>query len=369
MDIKPFRIAMTDEALGDLRTRLRMTRLPDEVINAGWDYGTNLSYMREFVEYWLNAYDWRKQEFYLNSFPQFTTNIDGYDIHFIHIRARGTARIPLILTHGWPSSFTEMLDIIPMLTGTFDVVVPSVPGYGFSSGPRHPGFVPAQDLWAKLMTERLGYTRFAAHGGDIGAGITTRLARFHADKLLGISLLSVVAPYLDAQTPALTEAELKYVESGKEWERTEGAYQAQQSTKPQTLSYALNDSPAGLAAWIIEKFRSWSDCAGDIEKRFSKDYLLDNLMVYWMTQSIASSVRYYYETAHHAPPMRKGERITVPTAALIFPKDLVLPPPEWIERSYNLQRYKLMPRGGHFAAHEEPALLASELCEFFGSLA
>lgn len=364
MDVRPFRIAVDDRTLDDLMTRLSTTRFPDEVSNAGWDYGTNLQFMRDLTQHWMRGYDWRAREAYLNSFPHFITHIDGYDIHFIHARSANPRAVPLIITHGWPSSFNEMLRIIPLLKQHFHVVVPSVPGYGFSSRPSRPGFVPVQDIWVHLM-ERLGYSRFAAEGGDIGAGITTRIARFHPDKVIGICVLAATAPYLGPGAAPLTQAEKTYIADGERWDATEGAYNSEQCTKPQTLSYGLNDSPVGLAAWILEKFRSWSDCEGNVEKRFTKDELLDNVMVYWVTQTIGSSVRYYYEVAHHAVPMRKGERITVPTAAAIFPKDLALPPREWLERSYNLQRYTRMPRGGHFAAHEEPELLAEELHAFF----
>ncbi|TAM78525.1 epoxide hydrolase [bacterium] len=375
MYVDPYTIAVPDSVLADLHARLEAARLPDAVLDAGWEYGSSLDYMRELVAYWKGAYDWRARERYLNSFPHELATIDGYDIHFVHARGKGPSPLPLIMTHGWPSSFTEMLAIIPLLTDpasaggdprdAFDVIVPSVPGYGFSSRPTARGFVPAHTLWAKLMTEHLGYTRFVAEGGDIGAGITTRIARLHPDVVHGICLLAVTDPYLGPGSAPLTSAERAYQDGVAEWDRTEGGYQLEQATKPQTLAYGLNDSPVGLAAWIVEKFRSWSDCGGDVERRFTRDELLDNVMIYWTTQTIASSVRYYYEGARHAPPMREGERVEKPTAALLFPADLVSPPPrEWIERSYNLQQYTLMPKGGHFAAHEEPALLAEAIRGF-----
>lgn len=359
-DIRPFEIHFGDERLSDLRARLSMARFPDQPQPSRWEYGTDLAFLQELVAYWIHDYDWRLQEEHLNSFPQFTTRIDGYDVHFLYARGKGSTRTPLLMTHGWPSSFVEMLAILPLLSESFDVVVPSVIGYGFSSAPTAPGFVPIHDIWAKLMTERLGYDRFIAQGGDIGSGITTALARSHPDRLLAIALQAVQDPVLGPDA-VLTEAEQQHVERRARWVQTEGAYGAQQRTKPQTLAYGLNDSPVGLAAWIVEKFRAWSDCNGDVESVFSKDYLLNNIMIYWMTQSIASSVRYYYEWAKHHAQRAPSERIAVPTAVTVFPRDISTPPREWAERTYNVQRYSLMPRGGHFAAHEQPELLAGEL--------
>ncbi|MBC7892485.1 MAG: epoxide hydrolase [Sphingobacteriaceae bacterium] len=380
MGMRPFQINIAQETLDDLRERLARTRWPDEVEGVGWQYGTNLSYLKELVAYWQSGFDWRAQEAALNRFAQFRTEIDGFGLHFIHERGRGERPLPLLLSHGWPDSFYRFYKIIPMLTDpeahggraedAFDVVVPSLPGYGFSDRPTEKGFGQEKTavLLTRLMTEMLGYKRFAAHGGDVGSGITERLATAHADSLVGIHLLDVPYWHLFATPPDdLSEAEQKYLETGQQWSMTEGAYAMMQSTKPQTAAFGLNDSPAGLAAWLVEKFQSWSDCGGNIETRFTKDELLTNLTIYWATETIRSSFAPYYEQEEN-PPENSWKPLNVPTGIAIFPKDIVPAPRAYAERLYNVQRWTEMPRGGHFAALEEPELFVEELRAFFRPL-
>ncbi|MBA2284839.1 MAG: epoxide hydrolase [Ktedonobacteraceae bacterium] len=380
MEKHPFTVNVSQATLDDLKDRLARTRWPDEVEGASWDYGTNLSYLKVLVDYWQHEFDWRVQEEKLNWFAHFRADIDGFGIHFLHERGRGPNALPLIITHGWPGSFFEMLKIIPLLTDpashggdaadSFDVIVPSLPGFGFSDRPSARGMTMTKtaELWARLMTEALGYSRFAAAGGDIGAGVTQRLALAHPDLLVGIHLTYIGSGSSHPEQLDLSEAEQRYVHAAQQWSLQEGAYSRLQSTKPQTLAYGLNDSPVGLAAWIIEKFRAWSDCDGEVERRFSKDELLTNIMLYWATETISSSVRMYYENAHAPSPLQPGQHIEVPAGMALFPKEISLPPREWAERSMRVQRWTEMPRGGHFAAMEEPELLADELRAFFRPL-
>ena len=378
--MKPFAIAVPARTLQDLSDRLARTRWPDEVDDSQWDYGTNLAYLQELVEYWGTEFDWREQERRLNELPQFVVTIDGLDVHFVHVRSAAPRPLPLVITHGWPSSVFEMYKIIGPLTDpvrhggdvvdTFDVVIPSLPGFGYSGRPARRGPTHADRLWRKLMTEVLGYRRFVAHGGDVGARITSALGRFHGDVVSGIHIGSVDLDWPDPlpQDTDLSEAERDYLARVKRWEKEEGAYGEIQATRPQTVAYGLNDSPAGLAAWIVEKFRAWSDCDGNVESRFTKDELLTNVMIYWLTQTIGSSMRRYFEVRHNpAPnPLKLGERIEVPTGIAMFPgeRDLLVPR-EWAERCYNIKRWTDMPRGGHFPALEEPELLVEDLRTFF----
>jgi pimeloyl-ACP methyl ester carboxylesterase len=378
--MEPFRVEVNSETLSDLRRRLIRTRWPDQVDQARWDYGTELSYLKQLVEYWLHSFDWKKQEEILNGVPQFRATIDGLGIHFVHVRGTGPNSLPLIITHGWPSSFAEMYEIIGPLSDparyggdpqdSFDVIVPSLPGFGFSDRPRSRGFVRVDQLWRKLMTEVLGYTSFVAHGTDVGARVTSALGRFHSDIVRAIHIGSVD---LDWQEPhpndsELNDAERDYLKRVARWEKEEGAYAEIQATFPQTLAYGLNDSPVGLAAWILEKFRAWSDCDGDVESRFLKDTLLTAVMIYWVTETINSSMRRYFEVRHNPTrnPLKPGERIETPTGIAMFPgeKDLIVPR-EFAERSYNIQRWTDMPSGGHFPALEEPTLLVNDIRAFF----
>ena len=377
MSTQPFTINVPQATIDDLRERLQRTRWPGEVAGAGWDYGTNLAYMKELVAYWRNGFDWRAQEAILNGFAQFRAEVDGFGLHFVHERGKGPNPQPILLLHGWPDSFFRMHKLIPLLTDpashgadaadSFDVVVPSLPGFGFSDKPITKGFTSERTvaLLASLMTETLGYKHFAVHGGDIGSGLTELFAYQHADKLTGVHLTDVPYWHLFAENAGdLSQAEQQYIEAGRQWQMTEGAYAMIQSTKPQTLAYALNDSPVGLAAWIVEKFRSWSDCGGDVESRFSKEELLTNIMIYWATQTIGSSFLPYYEGAH-GQPKAAGKHSDVPVGVAIFPHDLVPAPREYGERVLNIQRWADMPRGGHFAALEEPELLAADIRAFY----
>ncbi len=376
----PFRISIPQDALNDLQRRLAQTRWPDEIEDSAWKQGTNLTYLRNLTQYWMKSFDWKAQEAVLNNFSHFHATIDGVKVHFIHERGKGPNPKPLILTHGWPSTFFEMSKIIPMLTDpdrfggdprdSFDVIVPSLPGFGFSDSPRKRGFSSWQtaELWMKLMTETLGYADFFAHGGDIGSGVTTRLGFLYPNCVTAIHLLAVVDPILPSDSH-LTESEKRYLENRKTWWEQEGAYWHQQQTRPQTLAYGLNDSPVGLASWIIEKYRAWSDCGGDLESRFTKDELLTNITLYWMTQTIGSSIRLYYENwGPDARLLKESEKIRVPTAIALTREEIELVPREWADRAYNVQHWTEFPRGGHFMALEEPKLLVEDIRAAFRAL-
>jgi microsomal epoxide hydrolase len=379
-EVKPFSIHVPDEVLVDLRERLGRTRFPDEIPGSGWDYGTNLAYLKQLIAYWREQYDWRKHEAQLNHFAHFKTDIDGLNLHFIHERGRGPNPMPLLLSHGWPGSVYEFMQIIPMLTApaaygaagaqSFTVIAPSLPGYGFSdhTTKRAVNIQGIAEIFHKLMTQVLGYRRYAAQGGDWGAGITARLGEVHREDLYGIHLNSVFVGGRGREKSDLSEEEKIFLADMDRFRREETGYQWIQGTKPQTLAYGLNDSPAGLAAWLVEKFRTWSDCSGDVERSFSKDQLLTNITIYWVTESINSSTRLYYESRHHPWRPDPDKRIETPTAAAIFPAEILRPPRRWAEASFNIQRWTVMARGGHFAAMEEPQLLAKDIREFFGGL-
>lgn len=378
MTATPFEINVPQATLDDLRDRLARTRWTDEVAGAGWDYGANLAYTKDLADYWRNAFDWRAQEQSLNALAHFRTTIDGSGIHFIHERGQGDRPLPILLLHGWPSSFWQMLKIIPLLTDpaghggdaadAFDIVVPSLPGYGFSDRPTAPGMgvTAIADRFAKLMTDELGYGRFAIRASDLGAGVSKELALAHPELLVGLHH-SGTSPYVFQPPADPSAAEQAFLAEAQAFQLQEGAYASLQSTKPQSIAIGFNDSPAGLAAWLVEKFRRWSDCDGNVEQRFTKDELLTNLTIYWATETIGSSMRLYYEAAH-TPSPNAGQRVEVPTAMAMLPKDLVHGPREWHEREYNVQRWTDLPRGGHFGEWEEPALIADDLRAFFRPL-
>ena len=382
MAVEPFKIEVSDSDLDDLRARLERTRWPDELPGTGWDYGSNLDYIKELVDYWRTKFDWRAQEQLINSFSHFKTDVDGLGIHFIHEKGKGPHPIPLVVTHGWPGTFFEMHKIISLLSDpashggdpedAFDIVVPSMPGYGFSDHPAERGLdvFYVGELWAKLMSNNLGYQRFGAQGGDWGASVTAKLGFSHPDKIIGIHSTSVTrpTPYLGPGTRELSEAEKSTIQHRTDWQESEGGYAHIQGTKPQTLSYGLNDSPVGLAAWIVEKYRTWSDCGGNIESRFTKDELLTTVTIYWVTQSIGSSTKLYYETNRKPWNLKQGERIEVPCGIASFPGENTVPLREWAERSYNIQHWTDMPSGGHFAALEEPVKLVEDIRKFFRPL-
>ncbi len=380
MNIQPYTIYIADDTLDDLKERLARTRWPDEIEDADWDYGSNLAYIRELCDYWLNDFDWREQERRINEFDHYRADIDGLGIHFVHARGVGPNPIPLVITHGWPSTFVEMLKIIPLLcdpashgadaSDSFDVIAPSMPGYGFSDRSSRRGMSPGRisELWRVLMTEGLGYDSFVAQGGDWGAQVTTTLGLEYPGTVRGIHLTMASGGSPIPPDDELSDAEKEFLAHRDWWRQAEGAYGHQHSTKPQTLSYGLNDSPAGVAAWIVEKWRAWSDCGGDVESRFSKDELLTHLTIYWATETISSSVRLYYESGKAPSGLTLDNRVTVPTNFAKFPVEISYPPEEWVRRFYNLARYTEMPRGGHFAAAEEPELLARDIRESFRSL-
>lgn len=379
--MKPFTLNIPQDILDDLRLRLANTRFPEEIEGADWNYGTSLDYMKELVRYWREEFDWRAQEKNLNRFAHFLAQVDSLKIHFIHERGRGENPLPILLTHGYPDSFWRFQKLIPLLTEekdglSFDVVAPSIPGYGFSDKPKEKGMLfKVAYLWAKLMTEELGYKKFAAHGGDWGSTITEHLARSYGGSLLGIHLTDVPFSHVFEKPDDLSAAEERYFARNDKWQKEEGAYAMIQSSKPQSLGFGLNDSPAGLAAWLVEKFRTWSDCNGDIETRFTKDELLTNITMYWATETIPSSFWLYYDAVNAGALTWVGELIKkwigssdTPTALASFPKDINPAPREWAERFFNVQRFTKMPRGGHYAAFEEPELLAADIRAFFSSL-
>lgn len=378
--LRPFRIAVPDAVLTDLKTRLKTPRIPEPLQGDGWRLGTDTAYLRELVTYWRDSFNWREQERKLNTMEQFTTNIDGLNIHFVHRKSKHPGAFPLLVTHGWPGSIMEFTKIIGPLTDpvahggqasdAFDVVMPSIPGFAFSDKPREPGFDPARIAMveAKLMA-RLGYQRYGAQGGDWGSIISTQIAARDSAHVAGLHLnmCSGAAPAGVDPTAGLTDAERERLKGRQTFQNEETGYQQIQGTKPQTIGIALNDSPVALAAWIIEKFQSWCDCSGNPESIFTKDELLTNITLYWVTQTAASSARIYYESRHPTTPPVPG-RIDVPTACADFPREIIWSPRRWLEARYNITRWTLMPKGGHFAALEQPQLLVDDVRAFFRTL-
>ena len=381
-ELKPFSIAVPDDVLADLQRRLRETRWTDETDAEPWRYGPPAAYMRHIVDFWLNKYDWRGQEAFLNSFQQYTTDIDGLSIHFLYQQGAGPDPMPLVLTHGWPGSFVEMLRLLPMLTNpaahggraedAFTVVVPSIPGYGFSSRPTKPGmdYAVVGDLWAKLMT-RLGHQRFGAQGGDWGSWVSASLALQHPARITGIHLnyLSTrFRPGVSPSDPPVSAAEQDYLDRVARWAEAEGAYIAIQATKPQTLGYGLSDSPVGLAAWLLEKFQAWSDCEAVPEEAIPLDDLITDIMIYWVTNTAHSAARFYSGSRERPFHLAPGEKIRPPCGVVTLPRELPMPPRSWAERAFNIVHWTELPCGGHFAALEQPALLADDIRAFFRPL-
>jgi pimeloyl-ACP methyl ester carboxylesterase len=361
LHVEPFSVTIPEQTLSDLRERIRNTRWPPPSPEPGWAQGTERGYLRELLAYWADGFDWRAHEERLNAYDHFRAEIDGLRIHFVHVRGGG---IPLILTHGWPSTFVEHLQLVPHLP-EFDLVIPSLPGYGFSERPPRTTVRDTARLWHGLM-QGLGYERYGAQGGDFGASVTTYMALDEPEPLIGIHLHQI-DDTPDTGTRPLSPAEREYREAVAAWDAVERGYSAIQSTKPQTVAYGLTDSPAGLAAWIVEKWRSWSH---ELD-RIDRDVLLTNLTIFWATQTIATSMRDYYDKRRHGPTIGPGDRVTVPTAVAVFANELVsegTPPREWAERLYDVRRWTPMPRGGHFAPAEAPELLARDIAEFFGGL-
>jgi pimeloyl-ACP methyl ester carboxylesterase len=382
MEIAPFQIQIPQGVIADLRQRLARTRWPDAIPGSGWEYGADRDYIKELANYWLTQFDWRKQESALNQFHHFKANVDGFGIHCIHERGKAPQPLPLVITHGWPGSFVEMVKLIPLLADpaahggdpadAFDVVAPSMPGYGFSDRPSQRGMNVFRfaEMWVKLMAG-LGYLRFGAHGGDFGAGVSTALGLYHADHIIGLHLNYIPGsyrPFLEKGHAELSKREKQFLKDDEKWWDEEGGYCHVQLTHPQSISFGLNDSPVGLAAWIVEKFRAWGDCGGDVERRFSKDELLTNVMIYWATETISSANRLYFEARLRPMHFQKGQRVAAPCGVAHFPKEAPFPPRQWVERGYNIQRWSDFPRGGHFPALEEPELLAEDIRAFFRPL-
>lgn len=379
--ILPFEIDVPDAAITDLRRRLAATRMPDQIANTSWEYGTDSSYLAELIAYWQNDFDWRKQESELNQFDQFTTEIDGLNMHFIHQRSENPEAIPLMIVHGWPGSVAEFTKIIGPLTDpvahggnpadSYHVIAPSLPGFGFSEKPNAPGYSPERfaHILAGLM-DRLGYEQYAIAGGDWGAIINRNLANNYPERLLGLHSNMVLAspPEDEDQRTDVSPAENSLREARTAYMQNEVGYQQIQRTKPQSLGYGLNDSPAGLAAWIVEKFHGWSDMPqgadGDLDDHFTKDELLTNISIYWFTETITSSARIYYESSK-TPIAKPMGYIDVPTGVAVYPAEIYITPRSWVAASYDLRHYSLMEEGGHFAALEQPDSYVNELNTFF----
>lgn len=372
-EVLPFVIAASDAELDDLRQRLARTRWPERETVDDWSQGVPAEFVRELCGYWAAGYDWRTREAYLNTFPQFRTELDGLGIHFIHVRSPQPDALPLVLTHGWPGSIVEFHKVIGPLTDpvrhggeardAFHVVCPSLPGYGFSDKPTRPGWgIPRiADAWAALMT-RLGYDRFGAQGGDWGAGVTRQLAHRHSDRIAGVHLNMVVVPPDPDTMGELTEREQAALDANKHYTERDSGYLKQQATRPQTLGYGLVDSPAGQCAWIVEKFWSWTDCDGDPLTVLSRDELLDNVMLYWLPATGASAARLYWESYTAGP----REPVNVPAGCSIFPKEIIRPSRRWAANHFADLRFWDEPaRGGHFAAFEQPTIFVEQVRSFF----
>ena len=371
--VTPFRTAVPDSALADLRERLVRTRWPNEVAGAGWAYGTELAYLQELVGYWIDGFDWRAQEKRLNSLDQFTTRIDGQLVHFIHQRSSQPDALPVLLLHGWPGSVVEFLDVIPRLTSpedradAFHVVVPSLPGYGFSGPTTEGGWHPRRmaSAFGELM-EGLGYRRYGVQGGDWGSIVAANLADMRPDQVAGLHVNFLSAPRpAGERTASLTPEDQARIEAMRVWRDEESGYSAIQGTKPQTVGYALEDSPAGLAGWIVEKFRAWSDCHGDVESSFTRDQLLTNISVYWFTGTATSSARLYFEMRRAGAAAVPRQPIRVPTGVANYPAEVTKVPRDWAERRYRVTHWADLPRGGHFAAMEVPDLFTGDVRAFF----
>jgi microsomal epoxide hydrolase len=363
---RPFRLAIPDAALTDLKERLARTRWPDEPPLEAWSTGTGLSYMKGLVDYWRAGFDWRAAEARLNAFPQFVARVKGIDLHFIHAPGKRPGAMPLLLSHGWPGTVFEFLRLIALLQEDFTVVAPSLPGYGlsFTAGQPRFGTEDMAEAFAELMTDVLGYARFGCQGGDWGASISTVLGHRYPERVMGIHLNLLVV----RRDPKLS-ADPIYTAQLNHFLREETGYQAIQGTKPQTLAYGLTDSPAGLAAWIVEKFRTWSDCGGNPENAISRDEMLANIALYWFTGAIGSSFWPYYARLHSGWPIPEGGTIGVPTGYAEFPKEILIPPRALAEKTYtDIRRWTVMPRGGHFAALEQPEALAQDVRAFFAGL-
>jgi pimeloyl-ACP methyl ester carboxylesterase len=374
---EPFTARTAPALVEDLRARLRATRWPDAPQDAGWSLGTDLAYLRDLVAYWADGFDWPAQEAMLARFPRFRVRLGGLGIHFAHVHAvapRGPV-LPLVLCHGWPDSFWRYTKVIPLLTDpaahgadpadAFDVVVPDMPGYGYSDRPAGQSLnsVAVASLWAELMGI-LGYERFGTAGGDIGSSVSRYLGLDYPSRVVAVHRMDVGVPVFQGDPADLTPEENAWLRGIAAWGSAEGAYNAMHRTKPQTAAVGLTDSPAGLAAWIVEKMRAWSDCGGDVERSFTRDEILTNVTIYWLTETIGASMRMYHANAA-IPPAQHARRVEVPSGFTIFPADISRPPRVWLDRIANVVRVSEPPRGGHFAPIEDPELYAEELRAFF----
>ena len=369
--IRPFRIEVPEGDLADLRERLHRTRWPERECVPDWSQGTPLAYLQELARYWADEYDWRACEARLNAFDQYLTEIDGLDIHFIHQRSPNPDALPLVITHGWPGSIVEFTKVIGPLTEDFHVVCPTLPGFGFSGKPTAAGWTVQRiaAAWDVLM-RRLGYDRYVAQGGDWGATVTTEIGRqagsAHLKTTQGNGCVAIhlnmpfAAPNTDLSDPTPDEKEA--LAAAAHYRKWEAGYSTQQATRPQTVGYGLADSPAGQLAWIVEKLYAWSDCDGHPENVFSRDEMLDDVMLYWATNSAASSARLYWESFS---AFGGGAKVEVPTGVARFPKEILKPPRSWCEAAYNITHWTTMPRGGHFAAFEQPELFVEDVRAFF----
>lgn len=373
--VEPFVVDVDEAVLDDLRARLARTRFPQQVEGSSWDAGMPVGYLRDLVAYWQDGYDWRAQEARLNELSQFRTTIDGQSIHFVHARSPHPDALPLLLTHGWPGSIVEFLEVVPKLVDptahggraedAFHVIAPSLPGYAFS-GPTHaPGWdvLRIAEAFVVLM-DRLGYSGYGAQGGDWGAQVTTRIASIDPAHCVAIHL-NMPLGSRPADPGPLTEEEQADLAAMARFQREEAGYANEQGTKPHTVGAALDDSPAGLLAWIVEKFRTWSDCDGDPESCFSRDQLLTNVTVYWVTGTATSAARLYWESNRSGVLTTELPFIDVPTGVARYPKEVLRWPRAWVERQYNVTSWTTMPRGGHFAAMEQPDLFAEDVRAFF----
>ncbi len=378
---RAFTLHVPDDDIADLRRRLERTRFPDQAPEAPWAYGADLSYMHDLVDYWRRTFDWRAQEAQLNAFPQFKVALHGIDLHYLHVPGQGPAPKPLLLLHGWPGSLFEFIEIIPRLTdparfgGSADdavtVIAPSLPGYGlsFEPGQKRLGIAAIADCFADLMTGVLGWRKFATQGGDWGAHISSAMGIRHPDRLVGIHLnMLSVNPALPPP-PNPSPQEQQYLREMREWLNEETGYSQIQGTRPQTLAYAMTDSPAGLAAWIAEKFHTWTDHTGNFETAVSRDRLLANVSFYWFTGAIGSSFFPYYDRSHGDWPIPDGVTVDVPTGYAAFPREIRRPPRSIAEKCYtDIRRWTAMPKGGHFAAMEQPDALAADVLAFLRPL-
>ncbi|HTL07441.1 MAG TPA: epoxide hydrolase [Chitinophagaceae bacterium] len=376
MNIQNFTVNFAEDRMADLALRLKMSRWPTGKDNVHWQYGVNKKFLANLVDYWIEEFDWRKQVTALNEYPQFTFKADKVELHYYHVKSKEKNAIPLLLCHGWPDSFLRYQKAIPLLADpgrfggdsadSFDLIIPSLPGFGFSKMAEGEGMNNAAmaAVLVHLMTDVLGYKKFAAAGGDIGSGVTRQLAYNYPKSLLAIHLtdVGIIRELIQASNSETLSPEAhRYGKAAQEWLAKEGAYIAIQSTKPLTLAYGLSDSPIGLAAWLLEKFHAWSDCGGDLNNSFSNDELLTNIMIYWLSNCIGSANQAYYENVHSLPAIG---RIEVPTGLALFAKDVLPPPKDWVIKNFNLMHWSQIKKGGHFTAMECPELFVSDIRNF-----